>query len=79
MKEDERCRACGTNGAEGECIQGFGGEPEGERERERERQHRLGNNNEIYLKEIECEVVDRIDVAENSDRWWAFVNKVMNI
>jgi hypothetical protein len=31
------------------------------------------------LKETECEGVDRIDLAENRDRWWAFVNMVMNI
>jgi hypothetical protein len=33
----------------------------------------------MELKEIECEGVDRIDLAENRDRWWAFVNMVMNI
>jgi succinate dehydrogenase/fumarate reductase cytochrome b subunit len=31
------------------------------------------------LKEIECECVDRIDLAANRDKWWAFVNMVMNI
>jgi len=50
-----------------------------ERERERERQHRLGNANKMGLKEIEREGVDRIDLAENRDRWSAFVNMVMNI
>jgi hypothetical protein len=33
----------------------------------------------MELKEIECEGVERIDLAENRDRWWAFVNMVMNI
>ena len=33
----------------------------------------------MELKEIECEGVGRIDLAENRDRWWAFVKIVMNI
>lgn len=33
----------------------------------------------MELKEIECEGVDKIDLAENRDSWWAFVNMVMNI
>jgi len=36
--------------------------------KERERQHRLGNNNKMDLKEIECEGVERSDWAENRDR-----------
>jgi hypothetical protein len=32
MNEDERCGACGTNGAEGEMQPRFGGEPEGKRD-----------------------------------------------
>ena len=43
--------------------------------RRKERRHRLGDNNRMDLKEIECEGVDRIDLSENR----AFVNLVMNI
>jgi hypothetical protein len=31
------------------------------------------------LKEVGCEVMDWIDLAQDSDRWWALVNEVMNL
>jgi hypothetical protein len=30
-------------------------------------------------KEVGCGGVDWIDVAQDRDRWWAFVNGVMNL
>jgi hypothetical protein len=63
MKEDERCGACGTNGAESEMHPRFWWETWG-----KERWHRLGNDNKMELKEVECEGVDGIDLAENRDR-----------
>ena len=32
----------------------------------------------IYLKEIEWEIADQIDLAWNRDKWQAFVKAVMN-
>jgi hypothetical protein len=31
------------------------------------------------LKEIACEVVDRVEVAQNVVQWWAFVNTVTKL
>jgi hypothetical protein len=50
--EDERCGVCGTDGAEGEVHPRFFG---GEGGHLKERPHKLGNNNKMELKEIECE------------------------
>jgi len=35
-------------------------------------------NIETDLKEIECEDVDCINVAENKVHWWILVNKALN-
>jgi hypothetical protein len=32
----------------------------------------------MYLKEIGCEGVDWIHLAQDKDKWWAFVNMVKN-
>ena len=30
-------------------------------------------------QEVGCGVLDWIDLAQNTDRWWAVVNAVMNL
>jgi hypothetical protein len=37
------------------------------------------NNIIIDLKEIGCEGVDWIHLAQVRDHWWAFINTVMNL
>jgi hypothetical protein len=37
------------------------------------------NHIRMDLREIEWKGVDRIHLAQDSDQWWALVNKVMNL
>jgi len=54
------------------------GKPEGKRPLGRPR-HRWEDNIKMNLQEMGCEDMDWIDVAQDRDRWWAFVNAVMNL
>jgi hypothetical protein len=40
---------------------------------------RLEDNIQMDLQEVECGVMDWIDLARDRDRWWALVNAVMNL
>jgi hypothetical protein len=33
----------------------------------------------INLQEVRCEGMDWIELAQGRDRWWVFVNVVMNL
>jgi len=54
------------------------GKPEGKRPLGRPRR-RCEVNFKIDLKEVRCEDMDWIDVAQDRDRWRALVNAVTNI
>jgi len=54
------------------------GKPEGKRALVRPRL-RWEDNIKMYLHEMGCEGMDLIDLAPDRDRWWAFVNAVMNL
>jgi len=41
--------------------------------------YRWKDNIGIYLREIACEIVDWVYVAESRDQWGFFVNTVMNL
>jgi ribosome biogenesis protein Nip4 len=53
------------------------GKPESKRPLRRPRR-RWEDNIRMYLREIGCEVVDWIHLAQDTDQWWALVNTVMN-
>jgi len=53
------------------------GKSEGKRPLGRPR-HRW-ENNKMELQEVGCAGMDWIDLAQESDRWWALVNAVMNL
>jgi hypothetical protein len=40
---------------------------------------RWENNIKMDLQEVGCRGMDRIDLAQDRDRWWALLNAVMNL
>jgi len=54
------------------------GKPEGKRPLWRPR-HRWEDNMKTDLQEVECGDMDLIELAQDTDRWWALVNAVMNL
>jgi len=54
------------------------GKPEGKRPLGRPR-CRWEDNIKMDLQDVECEGMYWIELAQNRDRWWAFVNAVMNL
>ena len=60
-------------------LQGLsGGKPEGKRPLGTTR-CRWEDNNKMDLQEVGCGAMDWIELAEDRDRWRAFVNAVMNL
>jgi hypothetical protein len=53
-------------------------EPEGKRQLGRPR-HRWEDNIKMVLQEVVCEGMDWIELAQDRDRWRAFLNAVMNL
>ena len=71
-------RACSTYG---EGIGGYRilvGKPEGKIPLGRPRR-RWEDNIKMDLGEVRCGGMDWIELAQDSDRWWVFVNAVMNL
>ena len=67
--------ACSTYGGQQRPIQGFG-----ERKRPLVRPRRRWEDNiEMDLREVGCGGMDWIDLTQDRDRWWLFVNLVMNL
>jgi hypothetical protein len=54
------------------------GKPEGKRPLGRPR-HRWVDNIKADLQEMGCGVMDWIELADDGDRWRAFVNVLMNL
>jgi hypothetical protein len=53
------------------------GKPKGRRLLERPR-HRWEDNIKMALQEVGCGDMDWIELAQDRDRWWAFVNAVID-
>ena len=58
-------------------MQGFGGKPEGKRPLGRPRCR--WEDIKMDLQEVGCGGADRIELAQDRDRWRAHVNAVMNL
>ena len=69
--------ACRAYGGRGEACTGFGGEPDVKRPLGRPR-CRLEDNIKMELQEVGCGGMDWIELTQDSDRWRALVNAVMN-
>jgi hypothetical protein len=41
--------------------------------------HRCEDKIKVDLEEVGCVVTDLIELAQDTDRWWALVNAVMNL
>jgi hypothetical protein len=54
------------------------GKPEGKRSLGRPR-YRWEDNIKMSLQEVGCGSMDWIELAQDSIRWWALVNAVMNL
>jgi hypothetical protein len=54
------------------------GKPEGKRPLGRPRR-RWEDNSKMDLPEVGCGGMDWIDLAQDTDRWWALVTAVMNL
>ena len=54
------------------------GKPEVKRPFGRPRR-RWEDNIKIYLQEVGCGCMDSIELAQDTDRYWALVNSVMNL
>ena len=59
-------------------MQDFVGKPEENRPLGKS-SHRWGDNTMMDLQEVGGGVMDWIELTQNSDRWRAFVNAVMNL
>ena len=69
--------ACSTYGGEDWCIQTLVRKPDGKRPLGRPR-NRWEDNIKMHLKEVGW-VMDWFDLAQDSDRWRALVNAIMDL
>ena len=68
---------CSTYGKRKGTYRNLVGKPEGRRPLGRPRRG-WDDNITMYLQEVECRVIDLIDLTQNWDRWRALLNAVMN-
>ena len=59
-------------------YRGLVGKPERKRPLGRPRR-RWEDNIKMDVQEVGCGGIDWIELAQDRDRWWAFVNEVMNL
>jgi hypothetical protein len=70
-------KECSTNWENRNSCRIFVGKPEGKKQLGRPR-YRWDDNIKMELREVRENDMDRIDVAQDRDRWRPLVNTVMN-
>jgi hypothetical protein len=70
-------RACSTYGGEQRCVKSFDGET-WQKKTTWKAQHRWKDNIAMSLEDVGLGM-DWIDLAQDTDRWRAVVNAVMNL
>jgi hypothetical protein len=78
MEKNEMGGACSTYGENIGVYRVLVGKPEGNKPLGRPRR-RWEENIKIDLQEVGSSGMERIDVAQDRDRWWALLNAVMNL
>ena len=76
IERNETSGECSTYGERRRAYRISVGKPEGKRPLGRS-WSRWEDNIKVNLKEMGCEGMDWIDLAQD-DRWWALVNVIMN-
>jgi len=70
--------ACSTYGGEERRMHGLVGKPERKSPLGRPN-HRWEDNIKMDLREVGCESMDWVELAQDTDRWRALVNAIMNL
>ena len=78
IEKNEMGMACSTYGERRVVYEVLVGKPEGKRQLGRHR-HRWEDNIILDIQEVECGVMDWIDLAHDRGRWWAPVNTIINL
>jgi hypothetical protein len=78
VEDDEMGRACSTDGEQRNAYRILVGKPEGKRSIGRPRRS-LVDNIKIDLREMGCDGVDWINLAQDRGQWRALVNTVMKL
>jgi hypothetical protein len=71
-------KICSTNGKKRNACRILEGKSEGKRPLRRPRR-RWVNNIKMHLREIDSDITDWIDLAQDRDHWRALVNAVINL
>jgi hypothetical protein len=70
-------RTCSAYGERRGVYRNLGGKLEGKSQLGRP-SHRWEDNIKMDLQEVEVTVMDWIELSQDRDSWWEFVNAVMN-